>query len=99
MSADTKIAELLTELHQLIKQTQVSSSTVIKENILELCQVCPTNLNILCVCDLRRRDPAVNITCSTFRKHTRGCRQRTKVSHHVVNSSSVSVHQLLFCES
>lgn len=24
MSADTKIAELLTELHQLIKQTQVS---------------------------------------------------------------------------
>ena len=36
MSADTKIAELLTELHQLIKQTQVSSSTVIKENILEL---------------------------------------------------------------
>lgn len=26
MSADTKIAELLTELHQLIKQTQVSSA-------------------------------------------------------------------------
>lgn len=25
MSADTKIAELLTELHQLIKQTQVST--------------------------------------------------------------------------
>ncbi len=27
MSADTKIAELLTELHQLIKQTQVRTDT------------------------------------------------------------------------
>lgn len=32
MSADTKIAELLTELHQLIKQTQVSLDLFVQVN-------------------------------------------------------------------
>lgn len=71
MSADTKIAELLTELHQLIKQTQVSSFTVIKENILELCQVCPTNLNNLCVCSQEERSRSEHNLLNIQKTHER----------------------------
>lgn len=74
MSADTKIAELLTELHQLIKQTQVSYLFTGINPFLY-----PFNTWAVC----RRRGRAVNTTCSTFRRHMRGCRRKTKVSHHL----------------
>lgn len=82
MSADTKIAELLTELHQLIKQTQVSY----KRAAIHPSEISPTCMlpSVMCQANqipmFRRRGRAVNTICSTFRKHMSACRQKTKVS-------------------
>lgn len=102
MSADTKIAELLTELHQLIKQTQVSwwhwlivITTDYGSKCLPFFWMYSTMLMLLQVNQIqiissvsRRRGHAVNIICSTFKKHMRGCRQKTRVSFHIANSFS-----------
>lgn len=80
MSADTKIAELLTELHQLIKQTQVNPAASgethkHRGNYFR-------NFHQVLFCFVffpRRKGLAVNTIYSTSRKPTRGCRRRIKV--------------------
>ena len=71
MSADTKIAELLTELHHLIKRTQVIGQ--IRPRVL-------SGRGLRCARVCRRSDPAASTTCSTSRKPMRGCRRKTRVS-------------------
>lgn len=85
VSADSRIAELLGELHQLIKQTQVSGwgHTLTRKNLggggaAILPPPIPTPRYV--PPPYRRRSaPAASTTWSTSRKRTRGCRRRIRV--------------------
>lgn len=87
VSADTKIAELLNELHQLIKQTQVTTLFGLYEmgniHFIYFCgsYLCKIPCYTLISQKNRRSGQEVNTIFSTSRRHMKGCRQKIRVRH------------------